>query len=246
MSQYQTRRVALVTGGSRGIGAAVVLALAGDGCDVVLTYATRAADAEQAAQAARDLGATVIAVQADAGTASGADAAFAAVDENFGRIDILVNNAGVLPPASKVAALDPERSEWVMRTNALGPLLHATRAVSRMGSGGVVVNVSSRAAVRGASGEFVDYAMSKAAVDALTIGLAGEVAGQGIRVVGVRPGLIDTEMNSSQPGRIESLMHTVPLGRAGTAGEVAETVRWLASPAAGYITGVTIDVSGGR
>ena len=121
-------------------------------------------------------------------------------------------------------------------------------STSRGGRGGVIVNISSRAAVRGAAGEFVDYAMSKAALDTLTVGLAAEVATEGIRVIGVRPGLIDTDMNSApeHPGRLERLLATVPMGRPGTAADVAEAVRWLASDAAGYVTGTTLDVSGGR
>lgn len=246
-----TRPAALVTGGSRGIGAGIVAALARDGYDVVLTFATRADDAEGSAEAARAVGVDAWTVRADAGTAEGAAAAFLAVDRHLGRLDVLVNNAGILPEPSRVSDMSSERSALVLRVNALGPLLHAALAVRRMsrrggGTGGVIVNVSSRAAVRGAAGEFVDYAMSKAALDALTVGLATEVAPEGIRVVGVRPGIIDTEMNASHPGRIEALMGTVPLGRVGHAEEVAEAVRWLASPAASYVTGVTLDVSGGR
>ena len=242
---------AVVTGGSRGIGAAVAVALAADGYDVVLSYRTRADEAADVVRACESHGVRATAVCADAGTDEGVAALFAAADDHLDELRVLVNNAGVLPAPSTIEGIDRDRVMGVMALNAVGPLLHARAAVRRMstasgGAGGVVVSISSRAAVRGAAGEFLDYGMSKAAVDLMTVGLAQEVAACGIRVVGVRPGLIDTDMNASQPDRLERLLSTVPLQRAGTAWEVAEAVRWLASPAAGYITGVTLDVSGGR
>jgi NAD(P)-dependent dehydrogenase (short-subunit alcohol dehydrogenase family) len=247
------RPVAVVTGGGRGIGAAVAAALASSGYDLLLTYATRARDADAVAGRCRELGAVAGTVGGDLADPASVAAVFAALDERFGRLDLLVNNAGVLPPPAPVAGIDAGRAGRTFAVNALAPLLCAREAVRRMGTSGggrgrVIVNVSSRAAVRGAAGEFVDYAMSKAALDILTVGLAAEVAADGIRVVGVRPGLIATEMNSApaQRGRLERLLTTVPMGRPGTAGEVAEAVRWLASDAAGYVTGVTLDVSGGR
>ena len=243
----------MVTGGSRGIGAAVSAALAAAGYDLLITYASRADAAAQVADRCREQGAQAHTVGGDMSDPASVTVAFAALDRHFGRLDLLVNNAGTLPPAARVADMEAERSGRTFAVNALAPLLCAGEAVRRMstshgGDGGVIINVSSRAAVRGAAGEFVDYAMSKAAVDVLTVGLAAEVAAEGIRVNGVRPGLIDTEMNSAseQPGRLERLMSTVPMGRPGTVGEVAEAVRWLASDAAGYVTGVTLDVSGGR
>ncbi len=245
------RPVALVTGGSRGIGAAVAEVLAGAGYDLLVTYASRADAGAEVVARCRDRGAQAHAVGGDLSDPAAVSATFAALDSHFGRLDLLVNNAGILPPGAQVVDMDAERCGRTFAVNTIAPLLCAGEAVRRMslsrgGRGGVVINISSRAAVRGAAGEFVDYAMSKAAVDVLTIGLAAEVAAEGIRVNGVRPGLIDTEMNSSQPGRLERLMSTVPMGRAGTAGEVAEAVRWLASDAAAYVTGVTVDVSGGR
>jgi NAD(P)-dependent dehydrogenase (short-subunit alcohol dehydrogenase family) len=176
---------------------------------------------------------------------------FAAVDRDFGRLDVLVNNAGILTPPGQVADLVADRVLNTLTVNAAAPALCAAQAVRRMstrrgGRGGVIVNVSSRAAVRGAAGEFVDYAMSKAALDILTVGLAAEVGREGIRVVGVRPGLIDTDMNAGRPGRVERLLDSVPLGRVGTPAEVAAAIAWLVSADAGYITGVTLDVSGGR
>ena len=247
----RSRPGAVVTGGSRGIGAAVAKALAGDGYDIVLSYRSRADEAADVVRACEAHGVRALAVCADAGTDEGVTALFAAADAHLNELRVLVNNAGVLPVAATVDGIDRDRAMGVMAINAVGPLLHARAAVRRMstvngGSGGVVVSISSRAAVRGGAGEFLDYGMSKAAVDLMTVGLAQEVAACGIRVVGVRPGLIDTDMNAAQPERLERLVPTVPLQRTGTAWEVAEAVRWLASPAAGYITGVTLDVSGGR
>jgi NAD(P)-dependent dehydrogenase (short-subunit alcohol dehydrogenase family) len=247
------RPVAVVTGGSRGIGAAIAAALASSGYDLLLTYASRAREAAAVADRCRDAGAAACTVGGDLADPAAVAAVFAALDERFGRLDLLVNNAGTLPPPAQVADMDAGRCRRTFAVNALAPLLCAREAVRRMrtsggGRGGVIVNVSSRAAVRGAAGEFVDYAMSKAAVDALTVGLAAEVATEGIRVNGVRPGLIATEMNTApeRHGRLERLLATVPMGRPGTAAEVAEAVRWLASDAAGYVTGITLDVSGGR
>ena len=245
--------MAVVTGGGRGIGAAISAALARAGYDLLIAYGARAEAAEAVADRCREHGGQAATVGGDLADPASVAAIFAALDERFGRLDLLVNNAGVLPPPGRVADMDAERSGRTFAVNTLAPLLCAGEAVRRMstargGQGGAIVNVSSRAAVRGAAGEFVDYAMSKAAVDTLTVGLAAEVASDGIRVNGVRPGLIATDMNVApeQLGRLERLLATVPMGRPGTAAEVAEAVRWLASDAAGYITGVTLDVSGGR
>jgi NAD(P)-dependent dehydrogenase (short-subunit alcohol dehydrogenase family) len=245
------RRLALVTGSSRGIGAATARALARRGHDVVVTYAARRDAAAEVVDDCEAAGVRAVALPFDQGDLGAVDRLFSEVDDRFGRLDVLVNNAGILPPAGRVVDLTAERVVRTLTVNAAGAALCAARAVQRMstargGKGGVVVNVSSRAAERGAAGEFVDYAMSKAAVDLLTTGLAQEVAREGIRVVGVRPGLIDTDMNAGQPGRLERLAPTVPLGRIGTPDEVAEAICWLASDAAGYVTGVTVDVSGGR
>ena len=253
MSQLlqSSRPVALVTGGSRGIGAATARALAERGHDVLVTYVSRAQAAAEVVRACTATGVRAAAIQVDLGDLSGVERLFRELDHTFGRLDLLVNNAGTLPDAGRLVDLDAERITQTLTINAAAPALCAAAAVARMstkhgGIGGVIVNVSSRAAERGAAGEFVDYAMSKAAVDILTVGLAQEVAEEGIRVVGVRPGLIDTDMNAAHPGRLDRLVSTVPLGRAGTAIEVAEAICWLASSSAGYITGVTLDVSGGR
>jgi NAD(P)-dependent dehydrogenase (short-subunit alcohol dehydrogenase family) len=247
----ERRRTALVTGGSRGIGAAVAQALAASGFDVAITYATNSAAAAQIVDLCRVEGAAAHAFQADLADLEAVPRLFGLLDDRFDRLDVLVNNAGVLPPAAQVCDIDSKRATWVLTVNALAYLCCAREAVVRMstskgGSGGVIVNMSSRAAVRGAAGEFVDYAMSKAAVDVMTIGLAQEVGSEGIRVVGIRPGLIVTDMNDVHSGRLERLLDTVPMGRPGTVSEVAEVVAWLVSPGASYLTGVTIDVSGGR
>jgi NAD(P)-dependent dehydrogenase (short-subunit alcohol dehydrogenase family) len=174
---------------------------------------------------------------------------FAEAQRALGPIGLLVNNAGIVSPSGTVDTYTAARLEAVLRVNVVGAFLAAGAAVRRMstvrgGRGGVIVNVSSRAAQLGSPGEYVDYAASKAALDALTVGLAAEVAGQGIRVVGVRPGLIDTDIH--EPGRLDRLGSSPPLGRPGTADEVAAAIVWLASPAASYVTGATLDVGGGR
>ncbi len=242
-------RTALVTGGSRGIGAATAVGLARAGWDVAISYRERAEDAAKVVEACTAAGRRAVAVQADVADSAQIERLFAAVDARLGPLVALVNNAGVVSPLGRVADYDAERVSRVLAVNVTGAFLVAGAAVRRMstasgGSGGVIVNVSSRAAVLGGTGEYVDYAASKAAVDALTVGLAKEVATEGIRVVGVRPGLIETEIH--EPGRLDRLAGTPPLGRPGTPEEVAAAIVWLASPEASYVTGTTLDVSGGR
>jgi NAD(P)-dependent dehydrogenase (short-subunit alcohol dehydrogenase family) len=174
---------------------------------------------------------------------------FDAVEAAFGRLDALVANAGVVSPSGRVEDMTQERIERVLRVNVTGTLLCAGAAVRRMstrhgGSGGVIVTVSSRAAVRGGAEEYVDYAASKAGVDAITVGLAAEVVADGIRVVGVRPGVIDTDIHEA--GRLDRVVPTLPMGRPGTVEEVAAAIVWLMSPEASYVTGTLLDVSGGR
>lgn len=251
MTEPAGRPVALVTGGSRGIGAAVARALAAAGHDILLTYAARPDAAQDVVAACAASGAKAVAVQADASDLGAVNTVFAALDEHFGRLDVLVNNAGILPDAARTESFDAERVQRVLTVNTAATVLCSGAAVRRMstahgGRGGVIVNMSSRAAELGGAGEFVDYAMSKAAVDILTRALANEVAREGIRVVGVRPGLIDTDMNAAHPGRLDRLGPSIPMGRVGTADEVADVVQWLVSAGAGYVTGITIDVSGGR
>jgi NAD(P)-dependent dehydrogenase (short-subunit alcohol dehydrogenase family) len=245
----ERRPVALVTGGSRGIGAATATALAAAGWDVALSYRDRGDAAAAVVAACEASGARAIAVRADLARPDDVEPLFEAVDASLGPLELLVNNAGIVSPAGTVDGYTAARLDAVLRLNVVGAFLVAGAAVRRMaddvgGRGGVIVNVSSRAAQLGSAGEYVDYAASKAAVDAMTVGLAGEVAGRGIRVVGVRPGLIDTDIHA--PGRLDRLGSTPPLGRPGTAAEVAAAIVWLASPAASYVTGATLDVGGGR
>jgi NAD(P)-dependent dehydrogenase (short-subunit alcohol dehydrogenase family) len=243
------KRTALVTGGSRGIGAAASVALAADGWDVGLSYRTRSEEAAEVVAACEKLGRRAVAVQAEVADPADIERLFDTVTGELGLIGAVINNAGVTSPPGRVADYDLDRLERVFRINATGAFLVAGAAVRRLstargGQGGVIVNVSSRAAVLGSAGEYVDYAASKAAMDALTIGLANEVAGEGIRVLGVRPGLIDTEIH--EPGRLERLGSTPPLGRPGRADEVAEVIAFLASGRASYMTGSSVDVAGGR
>ncbi len=247
------RRVMMVTGGSRGIGAATALLAAKRGYDLLLTYRSEIARAEATARACEAEGARVVLMQADAGAESDILATFNRADEVFGRIDVLVNNAGITGPKRLLA--DTTLEEWtaVFMPNVIGVALHCREAVRRMstrrgGQGGVIINVSSRASEIGGGGEWIHYAASKGAIDTMTIGLAREVAGEGIRVNAVNPGLIETEIHaaSGQPDRLARLTPGVPLGRPGQAEEVSEAIHFLASPAASYITGACLPVGGGR
>jgi NAD(P)-dependent dehydrogenase (short-subunit alcohol dehydrogenase family) len=243
----------LVTGASRGIGAACALLAARRGYTVCVNYRDNAAAAADVVRAIEAAGGQAFAVAADVADEAAVERLFAAIDARCGRLDALVNNAGILARQARVEDMDAARIGRILATNVTGSFLCAREAVRRMstrhgGTGGAIVNVSSRAAVLGSANEYVDYAASKAAVDALTIGLAKEVAQEGIRVNGVRPGLIDTEMHASggEAGRVERLKASVPMGRGGEADEVARAVLWLLSDEASYTTGTFIDVSGGR
>jgi NAD(P)-dependent dehydrogenase (short-subunit alcohol dehydrogenase family) len=250
MTQTDARRgVALVTGGSRGIGAACAVALARDGWDIGVNFRTRGDEAARVVKACAELGRRAVAVQADVVATDEVERLFDAVTAELGPIGAVINNAGIVSPLGRVAEYDAERLDRVFRINSISAFLVAGAAVRRMstaygGSGGVIVNVSSRAAVLGSAGEYVDYAASKAAVDLLTTGLANEVAQEGVRVLGVRPGLIETGIHA--PGRLDRLGTTPPLGRPGKAEEVAQVVAFLASDRSSYMTGTTVDVSGGR
>ena len=198
-------------------------------------------------------GGRALAVQADVGVEADVERLFSAVQDTLGPLSGLVNNAGTLERQGRVDELDAARLTRIMTTNVIGSFLCAGAAVRRMstrygGAGGVIVNVSSRAAVLGSGGEYVDYAASKGAVDTLTVGLAREVAAEGIRVCGVRPGVIETDIHAlgGEPGRVARVAPGIPLGRGGTAEEVAQAIVWLLSPAASYVTGTLLDVSGGR
>lgn len=246
-------KTVLITGGGRGIGAATALLAAERGYTVCVNYRSDKAAAFAVVKTINDSGGTAWAFEADVADERHVENLFSAIDDRFGRLDALVNNAGILHPQMRVEDMNAARINSVFATNVTGSFLCSREAVKRMstrhgGTGGSIVNVSSRAAVLGAAGEYVDYAASKAALDALTIGLSREVAAEGIRVNSVRPGLIHTTMHASggEPGRVARLQASVPLGRGGEPAEVARAVLWLLSDESSYSTGTFIDVSGGR
>lgn len=246
-------KIILVTGGGRGIGAACALLAASRGYTVCISYRTDAAAAAEVIAAIQNAGGTALALQADVSDEAAVESLFAQVDKRFGRLHALINNAGILSPQMRVEQMNAARINRILATNVTGSFLCAREAVRRMstrhgGSGGSIVNISSRAAVLGAPGEYVDYAASKAALDALTIGLSKEVAAEKIRVNGVRPGLIHTTIHASggEPGRVSRLQSSVPMARGGEPLEVAEAALWLLSDEASYTTGSFIEVSGGR
>jgi NAD(P)-dependent dehydrogenase (short-subunit alcohol dehydrogenase family) len=244
--------VVLVTGGSRGIGAAVVTRAAAAGWSICLTYRGDEAAADDAVARARAAGVDARAVRADVAVEADVEAAFAAADA-MGPLAGVVANAGVVVPKARVDAMTAQRVAEMVAVNVVGAVVTCREAVRRLstahgGPGGSVVLVSSVAARLGAPGEYVDYAASKAAVDTLGLGLAKEVADEGVRVNVVRPGIIDTAIHASggQPDRVARIGPAVPVGRAGTADEVAAAVVWLLSDEASYCTGSVLDVAGGR
>ena len=243
----------IVTGGSRGIGAATARLAAERGFAVCVNYRANRAAADAVVAAIAAAGGTAIAVGADVASEPEVVRLFATVDRALGPLGALVNNAGVLERQTRVEHIDAARIDRVFATNVRGAFVCAREAVRRMstahgGAGGAIVNVSSRAAELGAPGEYVDYAASKAALDTLTIGLAREVAGEGIRVNGVRAGIIYTDIHADggEPGRVDRLGPTLPMKRGGDAIEVARAILWLCSEEASYSTGTFIDVAGGR
>jgi NAD(P)-dependent dehydrogenase (short-subunit alcohol dehydrogenase family) len=245
--------IALITGGSRGIGEATALKLASKGWDLAVTYRSDASAAESVAERCRSLGGRAIALQGDVTSDEAVVRVFEQLDETLGRLTALVNNAGIVDKKARVDEYPPGRVERMLATNVVGPFLCAREAVRRMstlhgGVGGAIVNVSSAASRLGSPGEYVDYAASKGAMDTMTLGLAREVAREGIRVNAVRPGIVDTTIHASggQPDRIERLAEAIPLGRAGQPQEIADTIAWLCSDDATYVTGALVDVSGGR
>lgn len=246
-------RTVLVTGGSRGIGAATARLAASQGWRVLLTYRSEAAAAERVVAEIRDAGGQAEALAVDVGREEEVVGLFDHCRQRYGRIDGLVNNAGILPPVQAFADIALDRWEHTLRINATGCFLCCREAVRQMtrdggGRGGAIVNVSSMAAPLGAAGEFIDYAASKGAIESLTIGLAKELGPRGIRVNAVRPGLIVTDIHESagDGGRVERLAGTVPLGRPGAPEEAAAAIVWLLSDAASYVTGCIMPVSGGR
>jgi NAD(P)-dependent dehydrogenase (short-subunit alcohol dehydrogenase family) len=248
-----TDRVAIITGGSRGIGRATALAAAARGYKIVVGYASNKAAADEVVAAIEAKNGNAIAVKCDVGEEGDILKLFEAADK-FGTLGGLVNNGGIVGKSGvRVDEMSAERIRQVMAVNVTGSILCAREAVRRMstrhgGQGGVIVNISSVAAKLGSANTYVDYAASKGAIDTFTVGLAQEVAGEGIRVAGIRPGLIDTDIHASggEPDRAHRLAHMVPMKRVGQAEEIANAVVWLLSDEASYVTGTTLDVSGGR
>jgi NAD(P)-dependent dehydrogenase (short-subunit alcohol dehydrogenase family) len=247
-----TDKVVIITGGSRGIGRATALAAAVRGYRVVVGYASNQAAADEVIAAIEASNGKAIAVKCDVGSETDILALFKAAD-GFGTLGALVNNAGIVGPSLRVEDMSAERIRRMMAVNITGSILCAREAVKRMstrhgGEGGVIVNLSSVAAKLGSPNTYVDYAASKGAIDSFTTGLGYEVAGEGIRVAAIRPGLIDTDIHASggEPDRAHRLAHMVPMKRVGTAEEIANAIVWLMSDDASYVTSAILDVSGGR
>jgi NAD(P)-dependent dehydrogenase (short-subunit alcohol dehydrogenase family) len=253
MTATDRRPVLLVTGGSRGIGAATARLAARRGFAVAVNYRRDAAAASALVEDIRAGGGTAECFAADVGREEDVVRLFRQVDESLGPLSVLVNNAGILETQARVEHMDAARLERVFAANVYGSFLCAREAVHRMstahgGRGGAIVNVSSAAARLGSPNEYVDYAAAKGAIDTFTLGLAGEVANEGIRVNAVRPGVIYTEIHASggEPERVERVKAAVPMQRGGEAEEVARAILWLASDEASYVTGSLLDVAGGR
>lgn len=247
------KKVMIVTGGSRGIGAEIAKQGAADGYAICISYLRNKTAADAIVNRITQAGGEAIAVAADMAVEADILNLFKTVDQKLGTLTALVNNAGILDQQMRVDQMDAARIQRIFTTNVIGSFLCAREAVKRMstqygGNGGAIVNVSSVAARTGGAGEYVDYAASKGAIDTLTIGLAKEVATEGIRVNAVRPGVIYTEIHASggEPGRVERAKSNVPMQRGGEADEVAQAVLWLLSDKASYTTGSLLDVTGGR
>lgn len=248
----KTDKVAIVTGSSRGIGAATAKLLARHGYAVCVNYVSDAGAAESVRDQIIAEGGRSMAVQADVSSAEDVTRLFSTVDAELGRLSVLVNNAGILMTQCRLEDISEERFLRVLNTNVMGCFLCSKEAIKRMstdngGTGGTIVNVSSMAARSGSPNEYIDYAASKGAIDTLTRGLALEVAAQGIRVNAVRPGLIHTDMHASggEPNRVDRLQSKIPMQRGGQPEEIAEAILWLATDKSSFVTGSFIDPSGG-
>jgi NAD(P)-dependent dehydrogenase (short-subunit alcohol dehydrogenase family) len=245
--------VILITGGGRGVGAATARLAAAQGYDVAVSFVADEASALAVVAAVRAAGRRGLAVRADSADPEQVERLFAAIDREFGRLDVLVNNAAIIAPQARLEQFDIERLRRMFAVNAIGPMLCAQQALKRMstqqgGQGGAIVNISSAAARLGSPNEYVDYAASKGALETFTTGLAKEVAREGIRVNCVRPGHIYTEMHASggEPGRVDRVKDSIPMGRGGQPEEVARAILWLAGAEASFVTGTFLDVTGGK
>jgi NAD(P)-dependent dehydrogenase (short-subunit alcohol dehydrogenase family) len=243
----------LITGGSRGVGAATARLAAAQGYDVAISFVADEAAAQAVLADVRAAGRRGLAVRADSADPHQVGELFGAIDQVFGRLDVLVNNAAIIAPQSRLEHLDIERLRRIFAVNAIGPILCAQQAVRRLstlhdGPGGSIINISSAAARLGSPNEYVDYAASKGALETFTTGLAKEVAREGIRVNCVRPGHIYTDMHASggEPGRVDRVKASIPMGRGGQPEEVARAILWLASTEASFVTGTFLDVTGGK
>jgi len=246
-------KIVVITGGSRGIGAATARLAAKQGYAVCISYVSNEAAARQVKAEIEKLGARALAVKADVSVEADVMRLFQAVDRDLGRMSALVNNAGIVDVKARVEEMGVARLQRMLAVNVVGSFLCAREALKRMaprfgGQGGAIVNLSSVAARLGGPGDYVDYAASKGAIETFTVGLAKEVGADRIRVNGVRPGVIRTEIHASSgdPGRVDRIGAVTPLGRAGEAEEVARAILWLLSDEASYTTGAMLDVSGGR
>ncbi|GLQ27022.1 SDR family oxidoreductase [Sulfitobacter pacificus] len=244
------RPVCLITGASAGIGAACACLAAQRGYDLALTYNSDPKGAEEVAAVANAAGAQALVMQVDVSNPAAIDKMYNRIDKTHGRIDALINNAGIVDQAARVTEMSHARLRQMFDVNVIGAIMVAQGAVRRMEAqgSGVIVNITSAAARLGSANQYVDYAASKAAIDIFTKGLSDEVAGKGIRVMAVAPGLIDTEIHAKggDPDRAARLARNVPMGRTGSADEIAQAVLFLLSQEASYITGSTLDVTGGR